>query len=137
MSAYSWLVCPGLTLFRFQLKIMCNFLHHRSAEPTTLSEVSGLPDKINDMSSLVPFAIQVCLESTAYDDRHWSLTSAWLARQLQKLPCDFATVSEVITDTMEAVFSHPLMEEIREGNKAMMDGTTGGRYVVLSGDFFL
>ena len=109
---------------------MCTFLHYRSAELSTLSEVSGSPDKINDMASLVPFAIQVCLESTSYDDRHWSLTSAWLARQLQKLPCDFAAVSEVITNTMEAVFSHPLMEEIREGNKAMLDGTTGGRYVV-------
>ena len=97
--------------------------------------MSGSSDKTKDIHSLVPFAIQVCLESTSYDDHHWPLTSAWLTRRLQKLSCDFGTVLEVITNTMEAVFTHPLMDDIRDGNKAMLDGTAGGIYVVWSTEF--
>ena len=113
------------------------FLCCRPAEPPTLSKASGeMLDKASDLSSLLPFAARVCLESTASDDHHWHLTSSWLTQQLQKLlpkgcgsghdAVHLSKLSEVITCTMAAVFSHPLMGKIQEGNK-ILSGTAGGR----------
>ena len=118
---------PNLTLFNIQICYCCS-----------PAEVSGeVTRRTTDLSCLLPFAVQVCLESTAYSDHHWHLTADWLTQQLQKLSlkgCSsghdvmrLGILSEVITSTMEAIFSHPLMGEIQRGNRDMLDGIEGGR----------